>query len=449
MPRLLAISIAGLAVVWRFGISTASTQTHPRCRYIPGDAEWPGFAEWNTFNASLGGKLVKTIPIGSPCYRDQPFTAFDQAQCDQIQKSWNIPETHEETSSSIMASFPTNNSCNPFLGPIGQCVLGTYNQYTVRADRVSDIQKVVQFAQERNIRLTIRNSGHDYYGKSTGAGALAVWTKGLKAMELLDYDQSHYRGKAFKLGAAVNTREVSKFASDNGLVLSWGSSPTVGVVGGYLQGGGTNLLASQHGLAADNALEYEVVTAKGDLIKASPKKNKDLYFALSGGGGGTYGIVVSATVKAFPDRSSAAATVSVSGEGIDPNVFYGVVKGFLDSLPEYTKAGTATTMLLQPTVFSIGPMMGFGLTKSKLDDLLKPTMDVLSARNISYGESMCNFRPSSPLISSQNTIRLTILRTPTLTMLPTHSRLSTSSRWEVVSYRAASTPRNSYSHFAK
>lgn len=60
-------------------------------------------------------------------------------------------------------------------------------------------------------------------------------------------------------------------------------------------------LSGKHGIGADQALEWEVVTANGTLVKASTTQNTDLYWALSGGGGGTYGVVVSLTVRAHPD----------------------------------------------------------------------------------------------------------------------------------------------------
>lgn len=63
----------------------------------------------------------------------------------------------------------------------------------------------------------------------------------------------------------------------------------MGIAGGYTQGGGHSALTSAYGMGADQALEWEVVTPNGDHLIASPTQNTDLYFALSGGGGSTYG----------------------------------------------------------------------------------------------------------------------------------------------------------------
>jgi len=69
------------------------------------------------------------------------------------------------------------------------------------------------------------------------------------------------------------------------------------VAGGWLQSGGHSPFSTIHGLAADNALEFKVVTADGNLVVANEVVNQDLFWALRGGGGGTWGVVVEATVK--------------------------------------------------------------------------------------------------------------------------------------------------------
>lgn len=76
-----------------------------------------------------------------------------------------------------MAYELTNNSCNPFLDPGSPCALGNHVEHTVNATTVADIQAAVRFARHHNVRLVIRNTGHDFLGKSTGAHALATAIK--------------------------------------------------------------------------------------------------------------------------------------------------------------------------------------------------------------------------------------------------------------------------------
>lgn len=87
-----------------------------------------------------------------------------------------------------MAPWFANQSCDPFLPETSQCVIGAYVQYAVAAVTASDYQATIKFAKQHNIRLVIRNTGHDWLGKSTGAGAIAIWTHHLKDIQILDYE---------------------------------------------------------------------------------------------------------------------------------------------------------------------------------------------------------------------------------------------------------------------
>src|ERR1700712_2958713 len=98
------------------------------------------------------------------------------------------------------------------------------------------------------------------------------------------------------LTAGVQIFEAYEALAARGLRMVGGECATVGISGGFLQGGGHSALSSTHGLGADQVLEWELVTANGTHLIASPTQNSDLYWALSGGGPGTYGVVVSVTV---------------------------------------------------------------------------------------------------------------------------------------------------------
>ncbi|KAF1810771.1 FAD-binding domain-containing protein, partial [Eremomyces bilateralis CBS 781.70] len=74
----------------------------------------------------------------------------------------------------------------------------------------------------------------------------------------------------------------------------------VGTIGGWAQAGGHNPLSREYGMQADNIVEFEVVLADGTFVKASECSNPDLFWALRGGGGSTFGIVTAATVKVYP-----------------------------------------------------------------------------------------------------------------------------------------------------
>lgn len=239
-----------------------------------------------------------------------------------------------------MAQFFANMSCDPFTEPSAQCVLGTYVQYAVNATGRDDFQKTMAFATERNIRFVIRNTGHDYFGKSTGAGALALWTHNMKDMAFLDYKSTQYTGKAMKMSAGVQVMEALEAAHAQGLVVAGGQRQSLGVAGGYTQGGGHSLMASVIGLSADQVLQWETVTAMGEYLVATPEQNPDLYWALSGGGGGAYAAVLSVTVKVFPDLRVAAANLTFTAtNGVSSDSFFVVLKTWLQNLPAIVDAG--------------------------------------------------------------------------------------------------------------
>src|SRR4051812_10208965 len=100
-----------------------------------------------------------------------------------------------------MAPFFANQTCDPFQPRDRPCELGNYVRYAVNASRPSDVQNTIAFAASKNIRLVIRNTGHDYLGRSTGAGSLAVWTHHLKDITHVPmYNGSGYNGPAFRIG---------------------------------------------------------------------------------------------------------------------------------------------------------------------------------------------------------------------------------------------------------
>lgn len=140
------------------------------------------------------------------------------------------------------------------------CTLGSYPPFVVKISTVSQIQATLNFARNHNIRLVIKNTGHDYLGKSLGAGALSVWTHNLKNIEFVPEYQSDsgYKGPVLKVGAGVTVREVYKKAHENNVTALGGICESVGFAGGYIAGGGHTPMSGYYGMAADNVEALEV-----------------------------------------------------------------------------------------------------------------------------------------------------------------------------------------------
>ena len=288
-----------------------------------------------------------------------------------------------------MTAWFANFSCDPFL-PDTPCTIGALQRYAVNVSGAEDIRATLQFAQQNNIRVVIRNTGHDYLGKSTAPGAIALWMHHLKNITYSQYVSSFYNGPALRLGAGVQGFEAMAAAHVHNQVVLTGNCESIGVVGGFLQGGGHSQLASRFGLAADQVLEWEVVTADGELLTASPNENADLYWALAGGGGGTYAIVLSATVKIYPEMVTAAANLTFSGTHVPPQVFWDIVQNFIVQIQSLTDLGAVAIWAIIGSTFSLTPVTLPGGSRKQLDDNLASTLKLLNYHNVTYGWSSCS-----------------------------------------------------------
>ncbi|KAJ8108141.1 hypothetical protein OPT61_g8375 [Boeremia exigua] len=269
------------------------------CKTFPGDGNYPKPTTWSTFDRLLGGALIKTTPIAAPCYKSSGV--YYEAKCADISARFMTADLHTSDPTSMMWPLFQGRTCLPTDEPSGTCTLGGYPSYSVNVSNVAQIQLGVNFARNLNLRLVVKNTGHDYIGKSSGAGALNIWTHNLKDIRFIEeYQSGDYSGPAFKAGAGVQGFEILEAARDHDVSVLAGICETVGWAGGYLAGGGHSPLASIYGMAADQVLAYEVVTADGRFVTASDKANTDLFWALRGGGGSTFGVVTSVIAKAHP-----------------------------------------------------------------------------------------------------------------------------------------------------
>lgn len=117
-----------------------------------------------------------------------------------------------------------------------------------------------------------------------------------------------------------------------------------------MQGGGHGYLSSRHGLAVDNVLQFTAVTASGSLVTANKHSNPDLFFALRGGGGGTFAIVLSATLKTYPTPQTTRQTILLSSPAsLGPHdAFWDAVAYIHGHLPLLADEGMAGYFVVVP-----------------------------------------------------------------------------------------------------
>ncbi|KAI0437787.1 isoamyl alcohol oxidase [Xylaria telfairii] len=353
------------------------------CKCIPGDPCWPSAKTWSHFNATIGGRLVTPQQLASVCHNPD----YDEAACAYVQKQWTSPFLHDDSSSSIMAAAVANESCDPFTSRELPCQAGDSVIYSVNATSAGDFAKAIAFAHRNNIRLVVRNTGHDYLGKSTGKWALSVWTHHMKNSKYLsNYNSTRYAGPAMKLGAGMQVEEAYRAAYAYKSLVIGGDCATVGVAGGYLQGGGHSALSSLYGMGADQVLEWEVVDGIGRLLVATPEHNGDLYWALSGGGGGTYGIVVSVTVKLYADMPITGVQLQFDLDPRKPEAFHLAVRKYHELVPTITAApyhgmGIAE---ISSTSFVLTPLTLPNVSRNDAEMLLAPIVQTLGDHALNY-----------------------------------------------------------------
>ncbi|KAI0526513.1 putative 6-hydroxy-D-nicotine oxidase [Xylaria bambusicola] len=302
------------------------------CKTFPGDKLWPLKIVWKVFDLVTGGALIKTVPVGAVCYTNSEH--YDADKCQNILDHWTESATHANDPTSIMSPLFQGKTCMPQNGDDGTCELGGFPSYAVNISTVAQIQLAINFARNTNIRLIIKNTGHDFLGKSAGAGALSIWTHNLKSIDFIEhYEGCGYSGPAMKLGAGVEVGELYAAADKYGVSAVGGECKGVGVTGGYIQGGGHSPLSSIYGMGADQVLSIDIVLPNGRFITADKKNHPDIFWAVRGGGGGTFGVVTSMTVKVHPKSVYSGLTFFVtSGNDSLANV---TTEAFIAGLEAY------------------------------------------------------------------------------------------------------------------
>jgi FAD/FMN-containing dehydrogenase len=172
----------------------------------------------------------------------------------------------------------------------------------VRCRTANDVVAALAFARRVGLEVSIRGGGHNVAGRAVTDGGVMI---DLAEMKRIAVDPD--RATATAEGGLI-WAELNDAAAQHGLAVTGGVVSTTGIAG-YTLGGGLGWLMAKHGLAADNVLAVELVTADGEILDVNAASHPDLFWALRGGGG-NFGVATSFTYRLHPLQTIAGGLIA-------------------------------------------------------------------------------------------------------------------------------------------
>jgi len=255
-------------------------------RVRPSDAAWPNAASWAKLKDEVGGGLIDVHPLFGSCVADP-----NGAVCADALKNIGNPYW--------IGDQPAGTEVSGWL----DAWTPAPSVYAIKARDARDVATGVNFARENHLRLVVKGGGHSYLGTSNAADSLLIWTRAMTAVVLHDaFVGKGCEGRAAPVPAvsagagAVWMDLYNTVTTKAGRYVQGGGCTTVGVAG-LIQSGGFGSFSKGFGTAASGLIEAEIVTADGTVRVVNACSDPDLFWAVKGGGGGTFGVVTRVTLR--------------------------------------------------------------------------------------------------------------------------------------------------------
>ncbi|EGO22798.1 hypothetical protein SERLADRAFT_416412 [Serpula lacrymans var. lacrymans S7.9] len=296
-------------------------------------------SSWSALNDSLDGSLFSARPLALPCFSSFNNTPVhpDPSACALLQQNYSnatyksslYPNTMQPEWGTCMT---THSQClldytdptNPLAFLDASCDQGSISPYYIDVRSPQDVLTAFSFANATGIPLSIKNSGHDYKGRSNIPSSLALWMT-YNASFVPEGCPSSQSYNTITTGAGNNFQDLYAFADQNNVTLIGGYAQTVGASGGWVMGGGHSVLSPVYGLGIDRVLQFLVVTPSGLTLTANSCQNTDLFWALRGGGGGTFGVVLESTHRVEGRLSMQVASLSMNATSTNMRAYYEIL----------------------------------------------------------------------------------------------------------------------------
>jgi FAD/FMN-containing dehydrogenase len=212
---------------------------------------------------------------------------------------------------------------------------------------VNDVVRAVHFGRNLGLEIAVRGGGHGVAGKSLTEGGLVIDLRRLKAVSV------DSEARTVSVGGGATMSHLDRGTEPYGLMTTGGRVSTTGV-GGFILGGGGGWLDRKFGLACDNLLSVELVTAAGSVVRASKDDNPELFWALHGGGG-NFGVATAFTLR-LHTLSSVTVTLLLWHPEVSPDVLR-AYRDFMESAPD--EVGGGALFLTGPAeAFVPAPLVG-------------------------------------------------------------------------------------------
>lgn len=268
--------------VWARAAAAARTLRRAR----PDEPGWPSAAEWESLNRQVGGRLMKLTDPLAACHADPSGKACADFFT-QIRNPYYILDHANLTQASGWVDAWTSKP----------------SVYAVAAKNAADVAATVNFAREHKLRLVVKGAGHSYQGTSDAPDSLLVWTHPMQDIQMHDAfvpqgcEDKVKPQPAVSVGAGqIWGHTYNAVTTKAGRYVQGGGCMTVGVAG-LVSSGGFGSWSKRFGTAAANLLEAEVVTADGKIRTVNACNDPDLFWALKGGGGGSFGVITRLTLR--------------------------------------------------------------------------------------------------------------------------------------------------------
>lgn len=344
------------------------------CRCTPDDDCWPTSAKLKTLQSKLSDSAELLYDIRPPAHVCHG-TDFDADACAFVRDNWandmwrtNVPGAAVSPIMESEAPYRFNSTASlacDYSTPFhGQCGQGQVPQLGVAVGNEYDIAASLEFARRHRLRVVIKNTGHDMLGRSMGANTFMIWTHKLKNRQIENEftptgcKQDATVRTVLRIGAGVQWSEAydAVSTSSNFVVGGLSINGTVGAAGGWLAGGGHSPVSPSYGLGVDNVVQMRVVLpALNDhsaerVLNVSACSYPDLFWALRGGGGGTFGVVTEVVYKTHRDTPGLLAEFSASTKIMKE--YQKMVNAFFRSVPSLSRSYWGGYAMMTPSLKS-------------------------------------------------------------------------------------------------